>query len=176
MRVKRFWPLIAEMSLMLSSVLLASCALPTMEGMAEEWEAPPRAAKIENPVAADQSSIAAGKATYQHHGSMGKGDGRSAIGLEPRPSDLSMPMMWKHSDGALFWKITEGRSPMTSFKTLLTDDQRWQVVNYIRTLAARPEGPVLGEDPKDTTATGKGMKNMDEQSAGAHKGHREEQK
>jgi mono/diheme cytochrome c family protein len=166
---------------MLSSILLASCALAPMEGMAEEWEAPPRAAKIENPVASDQSSIAAGKTTYQHqclacHGSMGKGDGRSAIGLEPRPSDLSMPMMWKHSDGALFWKITEGRAPMTSFKTLLTDDQRWQVVNYIRTLAARPEGPVLGEDPKDTTATGKGMKNMDTKPAGAHKDHREEPK
>ena len=87
-----------------------------------------------------------------------------------------MPMMWKHSDGALFWKITQGRPPMTSFRTLLTDDQRWQVVNYIRTLAAHPEGPVSGADPKDAAATGTGMKNMDEQPAAAHKGHPGEQK
>jgi mono/diheme cytochrome c family protein len=113
-------------------------------------------------MAADQGSLAAGKLIYQHeclvcHGTKGKGNGPAAIALERRPGDLSMPMMWEHSDGALFWKITEGRPPMPSFKKLLTDHDRWQVVNYIRTFAARPEGSVLREEPKESGATGHGQ-------------------
>ena len=151
--------MISELFLTLSSILLASCAQGPSEGKAEEWEAPARATRIGNPVAADQKSIAAGKATFQGqcvacHGSKGKGNGPAAIALERRPSDLSMPMMWEHSDGALFWKITEGRRPMPSFEKLLTDDERWQIVNYVRTLAPRPEGSVLRKKPKDSTATG----------------------
>jgi mono/diheme cytochrome c family protein len=45
----------------------------------------------------------------------------------------------QQSDGALFYKITEGRGPMPSFKTTLTEQQRWDVVNHIRTLA--PKAP-----------------------------------
>jgi mono/diheme cytochrome c family protein len=111
--------------------------------MAEEWEAPTQAAGIENPVAVDQASIAAGEAIYQRwclacHGNKGKGNGRGAIALKRRPSDLSMPMMWEHTEGALFWKVTEGRQPMPSFRKMLADNERWQVVNYIRTLAPKP--------------------------------------
>jgi mono/diheme cytochrome c family protein len=85
---------------------------------------------------------------------MGKGNGPAAIALEPRPADLSMPMMWEHSDGALFWKITAGRRPMPSFEKRLTGDQRWQVVNYIRTLAARPEGSGGSKESKDMAPMG----------------------
>jgi hypothetical protein len=48
---------------------------------------------------------------------------------------LTSPKVQEQADGALYWKITKGRAPMASFKTLLTDDQRWHVINYIRTLA-----------------------------------------
>ena len=37
-------------------------------------------------------------------------------------------------DGAIFWKITNGRPPMASYKLALKDSQRWQLVNYIREL------------------------------------------
>jgi mono/diheme cytochrome c family protein len=122
--------------------------------MDKEWEAPTRAAGIGNPVTADQKSVAAGKAIYQRdclacHGNMGQGNGPAAIALARPPADLSMPMMWEHSDGALFWKITEGRSPMPSFEKSLTGDNRWQVVNYIRTLAARPKDSDLKKESKD---------------------------
>lgn len=150
----------AAISVIVSIALLSSCfsqkaAHGSADDLSEEWEAPARAAENVNPVAADQESIAAGKAIYERecivcHGIMGKGNGVTIIGQERRPSDLSMPMMWEHSDGALFWKITEGRPPMASFKTLLTDYERWQVVNYIRTLAARPEGSGLKQESKAT--------------------------
>ena len=34
------------------------------------------------------------------------------------------------TDGALYWMITTGRSPMPSYKAALTDNQRWELVNY----------------------------------------------
>ena len=159
LRIRRSWPLIGGIFLATSSILVASYAHGPSAAMAEEWEAPVRAARIGNPVVADQRSIAAGKAIYRGqcvacHGNMGKGNGPAAVALERRPSDLSMPMMREHSDGALFWKITEGRRPMPSFEKLLTDHERWQVVNYIRTFAAPPEGSVLKKESKAATATG----------------------
>lgn len=109
----------------------------------EKWEAPARAARKKNPVAADDASISAGKAMYQQecracHGDLGKGDGPSAKDLGKTPGDLSSPKMWDQTDGALFWKITEGRKPMPSYAQRFSDDQRWSIVNYVRTLAKKP--------------------------------------
>lgn len=39
------------------------------------------------------------------------------------------------SDGEIFWKITNGRKPMPSFKIRLTDEQRWELVDLIRVFA-----------------------------------------
>jgi mono/diheme cytochrome c family protein len=111
----------------------------------DQWQAPPRAARKKNPVPADDQSIAAGKALYQQecracHGELGKGDGPSAKDLEKKPGDLSSPKMWDQTDGALFWKLTTGRKPMPTYEQKFSDDQRWSVVNYIRTLAPKPQG------------------------------------
>ncbi len=111
----------------------------------DQWTAPARAARKANPVPADEKSIAAGKVLYLQecracHGDAGKGDGPSAATLEKKPGDLSSPKLWEQSDGALFWKITNGRKPMPTFEQKFTDEQRWAVVNYVRTLAPRPAG------------------------------------
>lgn len=104
----------------------------------EEWKAPARAAKKKNPFPADEKSLAAGKAAYAKeclscHGETGKGDGTASKDLNPKPRNLSDPKIAEQTDGALFWKITEGRKPMPSSENTLTEDQRWHVVNYIRT-------------------------------------------
>jgi mono/diheme cytochrome c family protein len=108
-----------------------------------EWKAPERASRRKNPIPADEKSIAAGrmvytKECYSCHGTAGKGDGPAATALERSPGDLSNPKMWEQTDGALFWKITTGKKPMASYENILTEEQRWQVINYIRTLAPRP--------------------------------------
>jgi mono/diheme cytochrome c family protein len=111
----------------------------------EEWVAPVRAAKKKNPVPADEKSMALGKAVYIReclscHGSTGKGDGPAAKDLIRKAGDLSSPKMWAQSDGALFWKISEGRTPMPTFEKLIKEENdRWHVINYIRTLAPRPK-------------------------------------
>lgn len=107
------------------------------------WVAPSRAARKKNPISPDDKSIAAGKTLYlaqclKCHGDSGKGDGPSAKDLNPRPKDLSDPKIAGQTDGALFWKITNGRKPMPAFENLISEDDRWNVVNYLRTLAPAP--------------------------------------
>lgn len=126
------------------SVALA-LALPAASGESGEWSAPARAAKKKNPMAADAASIAAGKTVYERecqscHGVSGKGDGPEAKNLERPAGDLSSAKTAEQSDGALFWKTTAGKKPMPTFEKLLSDEERWQVVNYIRTFVAKPEG------------------------------------
>ncbi len=96
-----------------------------------------------NPVPSDAESIAAGKKTYLTnclacHGDAGKGDGPAAVALTPRPRDLSDPKIASQSDGELFWKITEGKKPMPAYEKLLSETDRWKVIDYVRTLAPRP--------------------------------------
>jgi mono/diheme cytochrome c family protein len=108
----------------------------------EEWKAPARAAKKKNPVPADAKSIARGKAVYFRecqacHGDTGRGDGPKAREIEKHPGNLTDPKMWDQTDGALFWKTTEGKKPMPTYDKLLKEDERWDVVNYTRTLAPK---------------------------------------
>jgi mono/diheme cytochrome c family protein len=42
------------------------------------------------------------------------------------------------SDGALFWKIGAGRDPMPAFDQMTSDADRWNVINYLRSLQKRP--------------------------------------
>jgi mono/diheme cytochrome c family protein len=109
----------------------------------EAWTAPSRASRKANPVAVDDQSLATGKALYAKHclschGATGLGNGPAAKDLEKSPGDLSKPKMWEQTDGAIFWKITTGKKPMPSFEALTTEQERWQIVNYMRTLAPKP--------------------------------------
>jgi mono/diheme cytochrome c family protein len=106
-----------------------------------EWTAPESAKSIKNPIPADAASIAAGKVLYtkeclQCHGKKGLGDGPNSTTLDKSPAPINNTAKVKNqTDGELFWKIKEGRKPMPSTKKNFTDEQRWKVVNYIRTLS-----------------------------------------
>jgi mono/diheme cytochrome c family protein len=110
---------------------------------AGEWKAPPEAAKLTNPIPADDASIAAGKSIYAKdclacHGRTGHGDGPAAFSLKPRPRDLSDPKIAAQTDGELFWKTTTGRNPMPKYEKQLSEEERWKAVIYMRVLAPRP--------------------------------------
>lgn len=125
-----------------SALALAAPAHDTKTG-ADEWIVPARAAKKKNPVTADAASLAKGKELYAQecmscHGATGKGDGPAVKDLEKSPGDLSSAATQSHTDGALFYKITEGRKPMPALGEKWSEDQRWAVVNYVRSLAAEP--------------------------------------
>ena len=105
----------------------------------ETWKAPATAKNITNPLKNNSQATAEGKKLYVNmcvvcHGNKGKGDGIAGMTLKPRPSNLTQALIQDQADGEIFWKITEGRAPMASYKELLTEEQRWQLVNYIRIL------------------------------------------
>ena len=105
----------------------------------DKWVAPASADKIKNPLKGDVSSIASGKKIYKMlcfvcHGAKGKGDGMGGTGLKPKPADLTSEIFQSQSDGAIFWKIEQGRSPMPSYKTSIPEKKRWELINYLRTL------------------------------------------
>jgi mono/diheme cytochrome c family protein len=108
----------------------------------KEWDAPDLAKNKKNPITANDASIAAGKDLYtincyNCHGKKGKGDGPKSGDLPISPKDFTKEQFQKQTDGSLFWKISEGRKPMPTFKKDLSEDQRWQVINYVRTLGIK---------------------------------------
>lgn len=69
------------------------------------------------------------------HGAKGLGDGTKAKDLKGDLGDMSSSAFQKQTDGALFYKITFGRDDMPNFdKKLKNEEDRWLIVNYLRTL------------------------------------------
>jgi mono/diheme cytochrome c family protein len=111
-------------------------------GSEKRWEAPALQAEKKNPVPANEPSLAAGEKIYARrcvacHGQKGNGDGPDAVDLGIHPAKLSDPTMREETDGALFWKITVGKKPMPDYGRRLSPTDRWNVINYLRTLARR---------------------------------------
>lgn len=110
---------------------------------ASDWRAPPSAANRPNPLAGNANALAAGAKLYVGncltcHGPNGKGDGPGAVALERKPADLGARIRTTgEKDGELFWKISEGRAPMVTWKTSLSETQRWELVDYIKTFAGK---------------------------------------
>lgn len=112
-----------------------------------KFPSPPSANAIMNPLAGNASSVISGKKIYTQycvtcHGEKGKGDGIAAAGLPKRPADHTSAFVQDQTDGALYWIITAGNKPMPSYKTTLVNTQRWQVINYIRTLSKVGKRPL----------------------------------
>ena len=103
------------------------------------WKAPQDANELKNPTPNDAAAVVEGEKIYQSmcavcHGDAGKGNGVASVALDPHPANFLNINVINESDGAIFWKLTEGRPPMASYKTLLTEKQRWELVCYIRKL------------------------------------------
>jgi mono/diheme cytochrome c family protein len=107
---------------------------------AKPWPVPDKAAKTPNPVKSDAASISAGKSLWiQHcsscHGKSGLGDGTKAAQLKTPPSDFTKAAFQGQSDGSMFYKISEGRDEMPSFKKKIPDQEDiWNLVNFSHTL------------------------------------------
>ncbi len=107
----------------------------------------PEAARLQNPVAADAASIAAGKKVFAArcsdcHGDTGVGDGMDGEGMDPPPANLT-DATWKHgsTDGEIFTVIRNGvkGTGMKPFGSKLTTTEIWNLVNYIRSIGPHPQ-------------------------------------
>lgn len=105
------------------------------------WEVPAKYKSMKNPTdAKDKEGANEGKALFAKqcsacHGKKGLGDGSKAPDLKGDMGDFSSAKSQKQTDGEMFYRITEGRGDMPSFKKKIPNDEdRWLVVNYVRTL------------------------------------------
>jgi len=98
-----------------------------------------------NPIPPNAESIAAGGSLYAIncvpcHGVSGSGDGPIGLTMNPRPANLKQHAIpGVHTDAQLYEWVTNGfpGTRMPAFKTTLSDTDRWNLVNYIRTLAPK---------------------------------------
>jgi mono/diheme cytochrome c family protein len=98
------------------------------------WHAPAKAALRQNPLAATPELSAGGQKIF--HRECAECHQQDGSGIrEKNSADLHLPIVQSLSDGALFWKITNGnaRRGMPSFSRL-PQKQRWQLVLFLRTL------------------------------------------
>jgi mono/diheme cytochrome c family protein len=96
--------------------------------------------KITNPIPPSAESNARGGKLYLQycskcHGRTGNGAGPSAHGFSTNPRQL---WAWhnadKSADAYLFWFITNGRTDMPPWGVILSENERWDLVNYIKTI------------------------------------------
>ena len=92
-----------------------------------------------NPVPADEVSLQRGGILYGIHcqlchGPLGHGDGALAKHFDQTPRNLTVPQVSAEFDGAVYLTITEGSDQMLSLAENLTARERWDVINYVRTL------------------------------------------
>jgi len=124
--------------MVLSLAFLSFIGISTQE---DRWKAPVKSKELKNPVKASakaQSSKRGAKIFKTRcmicHGTHGKGDGIGGKALIPKPQNLRLKMVQSQTDGEIFWKITNGRNDMIKWGPILSEEQRWDLVNYVRTL------------------------------------------
>jgi mono/diheme cytochrome c family protein len=124
-------------------LLLAACggnedSTSTSNENATPAPVPPEFAGRTNPLGAE--AAAQGAEVFQTncemcHGPQGHGDGPAGQSLEPRPGNLA-ELQAKMEDDYLFWRIHDGKpgTSMVAWKNILTEEQIWQAISFIRTL------------------------------------------
>jgi mono/diheme cytochrome c family protein len=113
--------------------------MPVFSMAQSEWMVSADKQAQKSPVAFTPVSVKAGKQVFMTnckscHGDLTKDNG---LPLIPKPTDLGLQaFLDKNSDGSIFNKITDGQATMPTFKSILSAEQRWNIVNYIRSFDA----------------------------------------
>jgi mono/diheme cytochrome c family protein len=111
--------------------------LPTPTTEKELFKAKDAAASLRNPVPATAESVARGAYLYRIncvvcHGEDGHGDGPVGRKFDPPPVDLHKDHTQSQADGQLFFTLTRGRVAMPFYRDALSQHERWDVINYLR--------------------------------------------
>jgi mono/diheme cytochrome c family protein len=128
--------------ILLSAFILTACASNATSSSTNDNDTrPPVPAEYagrKNPLGADGATD--GAKVFQTncqmcHGPQGHGDGPAGESLDPKPKNLA-DLQTKAGDDFLFWRVSEGvpGTAMVGWKQILTEQQIWQVVSFIRTL------------------------------------------
>lgn len=124
--------------LVIGIVLLMACGASQTRDGSTPAPVPTQFARLSNPLGPE--AAAAGAEIFQAncelcHGPQGHGDGVAGQALQPKPKDLAQ-LQATAGDDYLFWRIHDGKpgTAMVAWNGILTDDQIWQAVAFIRTL------------------------------------------
>lgn len=103
---------------------------------AHDWMAPKSAAAIENPVKQSDESVYRGQLLFRDNCAACHGEGAGGLsakesGLAKATPDLPQRLV-THTPGDFFWKIQHGRGEMPAFDGELSDNDIWDVVNFIQ--------------------------------------------
>lgn len=120
-------------------LMLGLLAFTTVDFQSGEWVVPDKYESMKNPTDAEEDLDIGEELYMKHckscHGKEGLGDGSKAAEQEGDLGDFSSEEFQAQSDGALFYKTTTGRDDMPNYDKKMPDDEdRWLVVNYMRTL------------------------------------------
>ena len=128
-------------------VISSTCLLVNTFAFAGNWNVPIAAQDLKNPTTSTKESRVIGQKIYEEHcinchGKVGLGDGEEQTveySLQSVLLTLVEPGNTPISDGELYWKITHGVAKMPSFAGVLTDEERWIMVNHLRHLPKEPK-------------------------------------
>ncbi|MGB5244773.1 MAG: cytochrome c, partial [Lutimonas sp.] len=104
----------------------------------EKWVVPEKYVNMKNPTD-PKADLNVGKSLYDKHckschGKEGYGDGPKANEMKGDLGDFSSAAYQSQTDGELFYKTSFGRDDMPEFTKKMPDDEdRWLIVNYMRT-------------------------------------------
>jgi mono/diheme cytochrome c family protein len=118
---------------------------------------------LRNPVPDTVTSVAAGQALYDAncsrcHGVDARGGGPDAGTTQVRPADLKSGHLNVHTDGDIYYWISNGLpGGMPAWASVLSETDRWNLVNYLRSINGRgPVAPQPGSPAPVSGAPGSG--------------------
>lgn len=119
-----------------TSLFAILVSLTLIAQSANNWNVPEDKKNRNSYIKFDASSASQGEAIYTKncvscHGNPGKGNVMKT--LSPIPPDLSSSSTQSLTDGELFYILTTGRGVMPSFQNVLSEEERWKVISYLRT-------------------------------------------
>ena len=111
------------------------------QAAAKPWPVPAKDKAMKATVKlTDAKVIATGKELYAKHckschGTVGEGDGPKASSMKTKIESFKDSKFQAQSDNDIYYQIVVGRDEMPAFdKKLLDEEDRWALVNYVRTL------------------------------------------
>lgn len=124
-----------------SAITLAvlSSATSKKQSIQDRWKSPAWADTLKSPFHEEPLTLAQGEELFTLycatcHGDAGYGDGAAGGALGEKPANFHDTLVTRQSDGALYWKLSSGKGNMPPFKDVFTEEQRWQLVAYLRQL------------------------------------------
>ena len=130
-------------------IIMSACSLQENNtqgeqdsGQGNRPQPPSEFRNLENPLSSNETNIAKGKESFltncvSCHGENGMGDGVLSGSLDPKPVPFPLESV---EDAYIYWRISEGgmREPfisvMPAWKTIISEEQIWQIVHYLRSL------------------------------------------